>query len=391
MILLDKPFVSEFLAETIEQNDYPVVGTEVARELGFDGQSYLISEELAVRKAQSASHPLLYTPSENAIGWIGRNLAFTGLPEKIDLFKDKAKFRELIRPIYPDFYFRAVQLEALRELSPSDMPMPFIIKPCVGFFSMGVHRVSDPADWDRTVTAIESEIREVSHLYPVEVMNTASFIIEQCIEGEEFAFDAYFDAEGQPVILNILQHIFSSDIDVSDRVYISSKEIIEDNLEEFTGFLRKIGELSEVRNFPVHVEVRRDAGGALFPIEINPMRFGGWCSTADLAGFAYGFNPYEYYFGQERPDWTKLLKDKEGKLYSLVVLDNSTGVDGSRITSFDYSRLLERFEKPLELRKIDHREYPVFGFVFTETRKENFSELEDILKSDLKEFITIGA
>ena len=42
----------------------------------------------------------------------------------------------------------------------------------------------------------------------------------------------------------------ASDTDVSDRVYTSSKEIIENNLEEFTEFAKKIGNLARVKNFP---------------------------------------------------------------------------------------------------------------------------------------------
>jgi len=52
--------------------------------------------------------------------------------------------------------------------------------------------------------------------------------------------------------------------------------------------------------------------------------------------------------------------------------------------------LLSNFEKPLELRKIDYEEYPVFGFLFVETKEESIFELERILKSDLKEFITVS-
>ena len=42
-----------------------------------------------------------------------------------------------------------------------------------------------------------------------------------------------------------------------------------------------------------------------------------------------------------------------------------------------------------EPRKIDYREYPVFGFLFTETREQNFAEIETILRSDLREFVTV--
>jgi len=50
---------------------------------------------------------------------------------------------------------------------------------------------------------------------------------------------------------------------------------------------------------------------------------------------------------------------------------------------------MERFEKPLDLRRNDWNKYPVFGIMFTETRQTNFEEIEWVLKSDLKEFVTL--
>jgi len=103
---------------------------------------------------------------------------------------------------------------------------------------------------------------------------------------------------------------------------------------------------------------------------------------------AYGFNPYLYYYSQIKPNWPEILKDKKGKLFSIIIMDNSTGIDVEKITAFNYRKLLSKFENPLELRKINYQEYPVFGFLFTETSEDNTIELERILKSDLKEFIS---
>jgi hypothetical protein len=253
---------------------------------------------------------------------------------------------------------------------------------------MGVYKVSNIDDWVHTMDSIFSEIDQKKDLYPSEVFNAGTFIIEQCINGEEFAIDAYYNSIGECIILGIFKHVFSSGSDVSDRVYISSKEIIENNLKSFTDFAEKIGTLANVKNFPVHIELRRDNKGMLLPIEVNPMRFGGWCTTADVTYQAYGFNPYLYYYSQKRPNWSEILKGKEGKLFSIIVLDNSTGMDANKITSFNYKKLISNFEKPIELRKIDYNKYPVFGFLFTETREDNFIELKNILLSDLNEFIS---
>jgi len=37
------------------------------------------------------------------------------------------------------------------------------------------------------------------------------------------------------------------------------------------------------------------------------------------------------------------------------------------IEAFDYEGFVSGFETPLELRKLDYRQYPVFAFLFTET------------------------
>ncbi|TFH32271.1 MAG: ATP-grasp domain-containing protein [Anaerolineales bacterium] len=388
MFFVDEPYISDILKRTLRDNAIPVVATQVAKKLGLLPGTNWISEARAVELAREPGDPRIYIASENSIGWIARHLAFSDLPEKIELFKNKAKFRELTRPLYPDFFYKEVGVEDLKDIRVEDLPLPFIIKPTAGFFSMGVHKVTDHADWPNTLAAILAEIEQIKGLYPHEVLNINSFIIEECIEGEEFALDAYLNSAGEPVILSIYRHTFSSASDVGDRVYTTSKAIVEHNLQEFTNFVGEMGRLTGIRNFPLHIELRRADDSSLLPIEVNPMRFGGWCSTADLTSLAYGYNPYLYYYTGQKPDWTQLLAGKDGKLFSMIVLDNSTGIPVEQITSFDYAKLLTKFEKPLDLRQIDYKKYHVFGFLFAETRADNLEELEDILKSDLREFIS---
>lgn len=388
MILIDKPYVSEFLKDSIRTHGLPIVKTEAAQEHGFQDEPNVVKEQDAIALAKGEPRPVFYTNSENAIGWVARHLAFTDLPAKINLFKNKVKFRQLLESLYPDFFFQEVPFKKLEDMQTQNIPLPCIIKPAVGFFSMGVYRVSEPQEWPRVVSAIQSEMATIEGLYPCEVLDTTSFIIEQVIEGEEFAVDAYYDDQGEPVILNILHHVFPSDEDVNDRLYLSSKRIIQDNLPAFTEFLRQVGQLSDVTNFPVHVELRRNDKGLVQPIEFNPLRFGGWCTTADMAYFAYGFNPYVTCLSRLKPDWDTVLRDKDDLLYGLIVLNNSTGVAGRDIESFDYDKLLACFENPLELRKSDFKRHPHFGFLFTETKKDNFQEIDYILTSDLREFVT---
>jgi len=388
MFFLDKPYVSDFLKSTLKENSIPVVGTKILEEFHLLEGTNIISEQEAIDLAKKSHDLPIYCTSENSIGWIAKNLDFCKIPHKIELFKDKIKFRKLIHSMFPDFYFKALNFEDFDDVNYEDLPSEFIIKPSIGFMSMGVYRVTCKEEWDKAKISIKEAVKQSLGLYPLEVINVKEFIIEECIDGDEYAVDVYFNAFGEPIILTILEHIFFSDSDIGDRIYSTSKAIIEENLEEFTSFMQQIGALSNMKNFPVHVELRRTKEGILLPIEVNPMRFGGWCTTADMTYKAYGFNPYLYYYNQKKPDWKEILADKKDELYSIVVLDNSTGVLTNNVKSFDYEKLVSKFEEVLELRKIDFYTYPVFGFVFTKTKKENIKELQYILSSDLREFIT---
>ncbi len=387
MIILDKPYISEFLLDTLERNKIPVIHNTVVSEFAQKRNLNLLSEEDAIKLFNGSGNPLLYTNSENSISWIEKNLQNTSLPGKIKLFKNKVLFRDLIRDLFPDFFYKGVSLEELESIDASGFPLPFIVKPAVGFFSLGVYKVEKPEDWNETVKTIKKEIDLIKDLYPPEVLHTGEFIIEECIDGDEFAIDCYFNEDGNPVVMNIMKHIFSSGADVNDRVYVTSKAIIENYLEPISKFLSEIGKRVGLANFPAHVEVRIDENGIVAPIEVNPLRFGGWCSTPDLAWHAYGINLYEYLFQHKEPDWNSILQDKDGAVFSNIVLNNSTGIEGKNIQSFDYKKLLSDFEKPLELRKADYSKFPLFGFLFCETRQQNIQELERILMSDLKEYV----
>lgn len=389
MILIDQPYISSFLLKTIKENKLEIVSTEVARAMISDDSLNWISEKEAVEFIKNNPNCPLYTNSENTISWIEKNLASTKLPGQIQVFKNKIKFRELLKSIFPDYFFIGIKFEELAHLPLSTIKFPFIIKPAVGFFSLGVHKVDNPEEWPSVLNKITNDIAEIRSFYPNEVVDTSNFIVEECIEGEEYAMDCYFNKDGEPVILSILHHRFSTGKDVNDRVYTTSEEIIEKHLPTMQEFLKTLSKLVNLKNFPFHVEVRIDKKGTIIPIEVNPMRFGGWCTTADLSYFAYGFNSYQYFLNGTKPNWKALFEKGNNKKHSLILLDNNSGIPESNIASFDYELLLSEFENPMELRKVDYNEYPFFGMVFVETSLGNEKELDQILTSDLKKYIKV--
>ncbi|MCF6240767.1 MAG: ATP-grasp domain-containing protein [Bacteroidales bacterium] len=385
MFLIDEPFVSDFLIKTIKENNFKIIATNEAKNLINDDSLNWINEKKAVEELLNKAEIPLYTNSENAIAWISRNLQNTNLPHAINLFKDKFKFRELIKDLYPGFFYQNISPQAIQNYTPDKNRYPFVIKPSVGFFSLGVYIVHNNEDWKK----VQEELKHTAlhNIYPPEVLNTADFIIEEFIEGEEFAIDSYFDDKGNIVILNILHHRFSSSNDTGDRVYSTSKNIVLDNIDNIEGFLQKIGAKAGLKNFPLHTEVRIDKAGKIHPIEVNPLRFGGWCTTGDLSYFAFGFNSYEYYTKKKKPDWEKIFKQKKDKIYSIIVLNNNSGIAETDISGFDYNLLKKDFENALLIRKTDYKKYKVFGFVFVETSSNNQKELTEILNSDLRKYI----
>ena len=389
MILIDKPYISDFLIRTIKKNNFKIVATEIAQQMITDRSLNWITEKDAVKYVQENPNSPIYSNSENIISWVEKNLKNTKLPNQIQVFKNKIKFRELLQDIYPNYFFKGVKFENLGSVSIQDLQFPFIVKPAIGFFSLGVHKVDAPQEWPIILDKIQHEITDIKGFYPSEVLDTNYFIIEECIEGEEYAIDCYFNKNGEAVVLNIMHHVFSSGKDVSDRIYNTSKDIIEKNIDGIEKFLQILGKKASLKNFPIHVEVRIDTNGIIIPIEVNPLRFGGWCTTGDLADYAYGINSYEYFLQGKKPDWNTILEIRADKIYSIILLDNSTGIKAEDIDSFDYEQVLKDFENPLSLRKVDFNEYPIFGILFTETSIGNEKELQDILTSNLLQYITL--
>jgi hypothetical protein len=385
MFLIDKPFISDFLIDTIRDNNFKIIATKVAKELIKDDSLAWINEDKAASFLKNNPQIPIYSNSENALIWIEQNLGESELSNKIKIIKDKLKFRELIKELFPDFNFKKIRIEEIPKLSPKDITFPFVIKPAVGFFSIGVHIVKNDEDWTRAKNELHPE--KLKSIYPENVLNTSNFIIEDFIQGEEYAIDYYYDNNGNAVLLNVLHHLFSSGTDTSDRVYSTSKEIIEKHKTDIEYFLNKIGERINLKNFPAHAEVRIDENGKIVPVEINPLRFGGWCTTGDLLGITLGFNSYKCFFENKKPDWENIFKGKENKIFSVVVLDNNSGIIPSNIMKFKYSDLANDFENPVLIRELDINKYSVFGFAFTETTSGNKNELSDILTSDLRKYI----
>ena len=381
MIVLEEPCVSDPLIGWLEESRHPVLDNGTARTIARDHDLVLVSEDEAVARIDAGER--VYTNSENALSWISDRVHNPSLTRAVATFKDKALMRRTLASMNPDLFFLSCSIDELMKLDFSQLKTPFVLKPSVGFCSVGVYAVADRADWEHALTDIGANAARWRTLFPESVVGPGSFILEGYIEGTEYALDAYFDDCGAAHILNILRHDFASAADTSDRLYVTSADIIRENEAPFAAWLDRVNALVGARNFPVHVEVRvKD--GRVCPIEFNPLRFAGLGGT-DVSWYAYGFRTYAAFLDDAAPAWDEVFEGREGKVYSMSLLTPPDGApDGARL---DYDALAARFSHVLDLRQFDAQRTGSYGFLFLETDEETAPELDYVKTCDLSEFL----
>ena len=382
MIILEKPYVSAPLVEYLEKSQIAVLRNEMSELLVKQGHklSLVNDKEFVEQYNQSGK---LYAVSENALVWLYPHLAGTELIEKVKIVKDKAEFRKICAKIFPDFYYKEVEMNELRSLNPDKLPLPLVIKPAVGFLSVGVYIVRTKEEWNAALDDIDKNFAKQCAVFPETVVKSGKFVLEDFIQGEEYAVDAYYDKNGKPNIINIFHHIFKSETDVSDRLYCMSKEIFETNYGPFNQFLIDLNGVLNLRNFPMHVEFRVDKNsGRAIPIEINPLRFAGMCLN-DLTRHTCGLLPVQAYFEGTHPDYATMWNGIEDDVFSFVVLDKPY----ETTKAIDFEKIKKHFHGVVETRDIMNPAMSVWGFLFVKTDKAHRAELNEILNSDLTEFI----
>ena len=366
----------------LEDKQIPVLHNDMAAQLTAEGHHLNLLDDKQF-KEQYLQKKQLYAVSENALVWLYAQLPESELVKKVKILKDKAAFRRICQQIYPDFYYKEVEMKALRSLHPDELPLPLVLKPAVGFLSVGVYIVRNKAEWQAALDDIDHNFAKQCAVFPETVVRSEKFVLEQFIEGEEYAVDAYYDAEGKPNIINIFHHIFKDETDVSDRLYCMSKQIFETNYPAFNQFCIDLNGVLGLKNFPMHVEFRVDKHtGRAIPIEVNPLRFAGMCLN-DLTRHTCHLLPVQCYFEGIRPDYATMWNGIENDVFSFIVLDKP--YDTNR--ALDFERIKRHFHGVLETRDIMNPAMSIWGFLFTQTTPEHKEELHEILFSSLEEFM----
>jgi hypothetical protein len=382
MIVLEEPYISEALLDFLEESQIPVLRNSFS-DLVFPqhNQLNILNEKEFINQYHSSSDQGLYTVSEYALDWVCQTLQDERLIMQISLLKDKVAFRKACNSMYRDLFFEMIPYADLFTFDLSEVRLPVILKPSIGFLSAGVYTIANQSDWEKALTDIQGNFLKLSATFPDTVVGDAQFILESYIHGQEFAIDLYF-LEKEPVIINIFEHPFVSGKDVSDRLYTTGKTLFDDYLTLFTEYITRLNQLLNLSNIPVHMELRVE-NGKIIPIEINPLRFAGLCLN-ELHTYITGKHPLSYYFLRVHPDYDNYWKGKENKTFCFTTIEKS---EKTRNKNLDIEKIKHEFSNVLELRKVENSKLNIYAFIFSEMDSSNQAEINRILHLDINYYL----
>lgn len=378
MVILDRPFASDMMVDTIEKNSIPVLKNEMSEKRVSNGV-VLSDAEFAEEYKKTGK---LYTVSENALGWIYEHIEDKRFLDSISIVKDKNAFRKICRDIYPDFFFKELNINEMKNADINSIVFPCVIKPSVGFLSKGVFVVHDPKEYKAAVASLLSDFAKAGADFPEFVVGKSRFLIEEYIHGEEYAVDAYYDENENPVILNIFHHKFMDESDTSDRLYMTNKGLFDKYETPFTTFLTNLNATLHLKNFPMHIEFRYDGKKAV-PIEINPLRFTGFCLN-ELQVFISGQHPMLSFLRGRRVSKEEMWKGKENLTYAFTVLDLPSGCEDK---AFNAEKFSADFHDVIDVRLVPDKTSGVAATVFLKIETENLQAFDRIMSLDMREYM----
>lgn len=286
------------------------------------------------------------------------------------MLKDKFELHKLLSEIFPDFYFNRLDIdELMSHRLPADKKL--IIKPRRGFFGTAIG-IYNPGD-DITAIAhrLKSDLEKKSAFFSESVLSRTEMIIEEFIEGDELAVDMFYNDNGEPVILNIYAHPFPEKDEYCHVLYYTNKKIFDEFYHLIINFFKLLNKGLKADSFPIHAEFKCN-NGKLIPVEMNPLRFGGF-GLADLTFHSFGYNPFEAYFKNYKFDFDCFWGENDDEHYGWILAYNGTDIDTQKHFP-NYQKFKDHIGDYLHFVEIDHTKNPVFAIAYV--RKQNFAELE---------------
>ena len=331
------------------------------------------SELLSSGKRFSIDDKICIT-SEASIDIVKKHLNNERLVSAIDVLKDKSAFRDVLSKIYPDYFYETLGFDDISSLK---VNRKAVIKPSKGCFGTAVRVVDQDTNMKQLALEIQDEISNNSSVLSESVLSKNDFILEEFVEGEEYAVDVFFDAEGNPQIVNIFHHPLPDVPDYLHMIYYTSAEIFQKIYDKAMTFFIALNAILKVRNMIMHAEFKL-SGDILFPIEINSMRIGGM-GLGSLIYYALGINPYRCFIEGRSPDWKKVWHDYEGNddIFAFFIAYNGSSIDKDKMRP-NVAKLRSKFTHVILEELFDYQEQLAFGVFCLKETKDNLKKLLSI-------------
>lgn len=197
----------------------------------------------------------LFIQSESALSYILPHMVDTEIAKAIHMLNNKVEARTLLHTMYPEFHYKKIPLDKIDTLK-LEPGKTYVLKPIRGFHGVGVKIITNTTNLLDIKQSICKEIKKNIKLFSASMFSQDNFILEEFIEGEEYAVDMYYNNEGQPIIINIYHHPIPEDTAYLNALYYTSRETFSTLYTPIIQFFTKLNTILNVHSFPIHAEFK---------------------------------------------------------------------------------------------------------------------------------------
>jgi len=304
-------------------------------------------------------------------------------PEKKDLIitlKNKVECRQVLATLFPDFYFKEISISDIPtfELASSER---YFIKPIKGYWGSAAYPLNKDTDRISLSSEISRQLQIRSGIFSDQVVAKDRLIVEEFIDGEEYAVDMFFNEDGEPVITNICYHPLPKKMEYLHVVYYTSYDVFHLLYNDLIRFFSTLNKTLKARNMPIHGEFKLHKG-KLTPVELNPLRFGS-DGFADLSYHAFGFNPFLCFTQNCAPDWDKVWQGREEKVYAFYLGYNGSDLDTNKYRP-DLRNFRKLFSNILADNAMNYQNTLAFSVMYIE--ENNLDRIHELLEVEFNEY-----
>ncbi len=336
-----------------------------------EGMQMLKDTDIQNKNFQFRPNDKVCITSEASLQIVREALTDKAKQNAINVLKDKFRFREVVSQLYPHYQFKKVAFEDIEHLR---VTKKTIIKPAKGFFGIAVKTIDQNTDLKALAQDIQEEIQSTYGVFSEEMLSQNEFVVEEYIEGEEYAVDMFYDAQGEPHIVNIYHHPMPRVEAYLHMLYYSSKEVFDKTYDKAISFFKKLNAILDVKNIVLHAEFKCDT--ELIPVEINAMRYGG-VGLGNLIYHAIGLDPYQCFKEGKTPDWDEVWRQHKEDNFAFLIAYNGTEVDKLRYEP-DIEKLKSECTEVLYEAIFDYKTQLTMGVFCLKETKDNLKHLLDL-------------